>query len=525
MTNKIPITETNGVTKRRTRKTQSKLERILILVVFTSAIMVVFVNISLLTTSSTAESDDHHSVTNIILSTNSHSAARSGSNVNNNGDNKNAEKPMQQQQKPQTNNVRTNDGADQGRKNKKQAYAVDEKLMRILRHVGIQNATQLSEDDRKLLPTWDEIVDRVGNNGPRILGLETCKAYRAAVTTDKRVLGVAGPFNSGTHYLNEVLENNCIYKIPNKPDRKGNKGVMDQVPWGKHQSPRFRLIHNTQLGTTIHKKNDKIKAANNGKLDHPELPPDLEEMNRNVLPIVMVRDPFTWWQSMCKSRYSAHWYHIVPYHCPNFIANHVEKEWFFKKRVEVRKHYEGDPWKVDNVVEKANYTLDKEVIPLWVRYHSENWQHKSLAHMWTDWYKDYYDVEYPRLMIRLEDLVFYPHETLRQVCECAIGGDDTTDAGDGHFEYIGDENLVLSLDSAIRGSGAIDNVHGKDRVGLLGAMAKHAGPFSVSHRATGMTKEDLEFATNVLKDSETMSFFGYKVPLESHLEENRNKGT
>ena len=484
--------------------------------------MVVFVNISLLSTWSITGSDDHHSVTNIHSVTYSHSTARNGSNINNYDDKNDAKKPTQQQQQnPQTNNVRTDHGADQGRTNKKQAYTVDEKMMRILRHVGIQNASQLSEDDRKLLPTWDEVVDRVGNNGPRILGLETCKAYRAAVTTDKRLLGVAGPFNSGTHYLNEVLSKNCMYKRPNKPVKEHNEGVMDQVPWGKHQSPRFRLIHSRDLGSSISRENDKVKAANNGILDHPELPPDLEEINRNVLPIVMVRDPFTWWQSMCKSRYSAHWYHIVPDHCPNFIANHIEKEWFFKKRAEVRKHYEGDPWKVDNVVEKANYTLDKEVIPLWVRYHSENWQHKSLAHMWTDWYKDYYDAEYPRLMIRLEDLVFYPHETLRQVCECAIGGDDTTNAGDGYFEYIGDESLILSLDSAIKGG---DNIHGKDRVGLLGAMAKHAGPFSVSHRATGMTKEDLEFATNVLKESETMSFFGYKVPLESHLEQNRNNG-
>jgi hypothetical protein len=503
--------------------------------VFTSAIMVVFVNISLLTTSSFTESDDQHSVTNTHLSTISHnfsvaSAARGGSNVNSNGDNNNnnAEKPRQQQQQPKTNNVHANDGADQGRKNKKQVYTVDEKLMRILRHVGIQNSTQLSEDDRQLLPTWDEVVDRVGNNGPKILGLETCKAYRAAVSTDKRMLGVAGPFNSGTHYLNEVMSQNCIYKRPNKPNTKGNKGVLNQVPWGKHQSPRFRLVHNTQLGRSIDKANDQKKAENNGQLDHPKLPPDLEEFNRNVLPVVMVRDPFTWWQSMCKSRYSAHWFHVVPDHCPNFIANNVEKEWFFKNKLEVRKHYEGDPWKVDNVVEKANYTLDKKVVPLWVRYHSENWQHKSLAHMWTDWYKDYYDAEYPRLMIRLEDLVFYPHETLRQVCECAIGGGggDATDTEDGYFEYVGDENLVLSLDSAIRGNGnSIDNIHGKDRTGLLGAMAKHAGPYSVSHRATGMTKEDLEFAAKVLKDSDTMSFFGYKVPLESHLKQNRNNNT
>ncbi len=226
---------------------------------------------------------------------------------------------------------------------------------------------------------------------------------------------------------------------------------------------------------------------------------------------------------MCKTRYSAHWYHIVPLHCPNFIANHVEKEWFYKKKPEVRKYYEGDPWKIDNVMEKANYTLDKKVIPLWVRYHSENWKHESLAHMWTDWYKDYYDAEFPRLMIRLEDLVFYPHETIRQICECAGGSKDSND-GEGYFEYVGDENLVLSLETSIRGNHPmLDKIHGKDRVGLLGAMAKHAGNFSVTHRAQGMTKEDLEFATDVLKESDVMTYFQYKVPHESHLEQNQDQ--
>ena len=203
---------------------------------------------------------------------------------------------------------------------------------------------------------------------------------------------------------------------------------------------------------------------------------------------------------MCKVRYAAHWYHVVPDHCPNFIATEVEKEWFHKTKQQVKKHYDGDPWKVDNILEKANYTLDKKVIPLWVRYHSENRHHKSLAHMWTDWYKDYFDAEFPRLMIRLEDLVFYPHETLRQVCECVDGA-----------EYVGDSNLVLTLESSIQGGKMADNIHGKDRTGLVGAMAKHA----LSDRTKGMTSEDLQFAIDTLSDSETMKYFRYKLPAET----------
>ena len=510
---------TNDVTKRKTRTSRSKVEQKLVFVVFVTAISLVFINIYLVVTWTIEEPADHHGVEKTFKGRKidrNHVTMVDGATKNVHG----AKNPMQTK-----NNNTAIASADAGYQIMKEKYTVDERLMRILRHVGIQNASQLSEDDRRLLPTWDEVVDRVGNDGPRILGLETCKAYRSQVSSQKRMLGVAGPFNSGTHLLHELLMNNCMYVSRIKKGKKKNEGVLDQVPWGKHQSPRFRLLHNTQLGRNIDKANDKLKDKD-GKLDHPELPPRLREYNEDVLPIVMVRDPFTWWQSMCKSRYSAHWYHVVPDHCPNFIPNNVEKEWFFKRKIDVREHYDGDPWKIDNVIEKANYTLDKTVIPLWVRYHSENWHHKSLAHMWTDWYKDYYDVDYPRLMIRLEDLVFYPHETLGQVCECVIGEDEKDHAESGYFEYIGDENLILSLDSAIRGSGkGVDNIHGKERAGLLAAMAKHAGPHSVSHRVKGITKEDLEFAIKVLGDSETMSYFGYKAPLKNHLENNRNNTT
>eukprot|EP00536_Pseudo-nitzschia_multiseries_P017225 jgi/Psemu1/49916/gm1.49916_g len=266
---------------------------------------------------------------------------------------------------------------------------IDEKLLRILRHVGIYNSSQLTEEELSLLPTWEQVVDKFGDNGPVIRGLDTCSAYRAKVPAKKRKLGVAGPFNSGTHFLHEILANNCQgldgVKKPGK-EKLTNPNVLFQVPWGKHQSPPF--------------SSDPVT----GKLEHPPLPDDLLEYNEEVLPIVVVRDPYSWWQSMCRVRYAAHWYHVVPDHCPNFVPNHVEREWFNKTRKFLKKHYNGDNWKIDNVLNKANFTLDQQVIPLWVRYHSENRKHASLAHMWADWYNDYHEADFPRLLIRLEDL-------------------------------------------------------------------------------------------------------------------------
>ena len=190
---------------------RSKLERILILVVFVIAILVVFVNISLLTTSTFPESGNHHGVTKIHFETSGRNLSHV---VGSQGNSEANEKSGQTSDNPNAQHA--------------DVYTVDEKLMRILRHVGIESETQLSPEDRSLLPTWDEVVDRVGNDGPKILGLDTCKAYRSKVPQGKRKLAVAGPFNSGTHYLNEVMSNNCIYKIPGKITA-GNKGVLHQV--------------------------------------------------------------------------------------------------------------------------------------------------------------------------------------------------------------------------------------------------------------------------------------------------------
>ena len=41
--------------------------------------------------------------------------------------------------------------------------------------------------------------------------------------------------------------------------------------------------------------------------------------------------------------------------------------------------------------------------------------------MWREWNQAYVDVDFPRLMVRYEDLLFNSQETTREVCECAGG--------------------------------------------------------------------------------------------------------
>jgi hypothetical protein len=63
-----------------------------------------------------------------------------------------------------------------------------------------------------------------------------------------------------------------------------------------------------------------------------------------------------------------------------------------------------------------------------------------------------------------------------------------------------------------------DILHGKDRTGLLGAMAAHA----LSNRTRGMTRADVDFAPDALKDPETMKYFGYTLPTAGGRRQNGN---
>ena len=45
----------------------------------------------------------------------------------------------------------------------------------------------------------------------------------------------------------------------------------------------------------------------------------------------------------------------------------------------------------------------------------------SIVDMWREWNQAYVDVDFPRLMVRYEDLLFNSQETTKEVCECAGG--------------------------------------------------------------------------------------------------------
>lgn len=307
-----------------------------------------------------------------------------------------------------------------------------ERLVEILHEAGVEEldvATILS------LPTWDSVTKLYGE-GPVVVGLETCERFRNTIPLDDASIGTAGMFNTGTNPFAMYIESNCLMPH-NTHDRHG--GTRWQVPWGKH---------------TLASR----KWTNTAGHDH--------KVNKtNVLPVAIVRDPYSWMQSMCKHPYAAKWPHAAG-HCPNLVAN---------------------PY--DMGLPKAHLTSDH--IEIKVNYDPPV-HYESLAHYWTAWYREYLEADYPRLLVRFEDLQFHAKEMISIVCECAGAVPRDPNA---EFTYIVD-------------AGKWGNGHRGKQTNLISAMIKYG---TDAKRFSNMTKEDLEFAAGAL-DPELMQLFQYEMP-------------
>ena len=157
-------------------------------------------------------------------------------------------------------------------------------------------------------------------------------------------------------------------------------------------------------------------------------------------------------------------------------------------------YFNNDLAKVRNVLLKANFTLTMKTVPLNVRFKNEVARYESLAHFWKSWYQEYYDVDFPRLMVRLEDLVFHPYQTLQSICAC-VGG-----------TFVSKQNFTL-LARSVKSSK--DLAHSRTRkTDFVSAIHLHLR----SNRTQGMTLDDVAFSQQVLDDSIVRQYFGYEPP-------------
>lgn len=141
----------------------------------------------------------------------------------------------------------------------------DNPLIKIFQAAGV-NMEDLSEKNVANLPiVYREMKRMYGSNNmrePVVWGMHTCEEYRNKVPRERRYTATAGLFNTGTNAMEFHLRKNL------------QVSSRWQVPWGKHRVAAVRLKHTA---------------------------PGMTKMNQeDALPIVMVRDPYHWMQSMVR---------------------------------------------------------------------------------------------------------------------------------------------------------------------------------------------------------------------------------
>eukprot|EP00934_Nitzschia_sp_Nitz4_P008239 Nitzschia sp. Nitz4//scaffold37_size175936//13709//17211//NITZ4_002025-RA/size175936-snap-gene-0.253-mRNA-1//-1//CDS//3329549725//8229//frame0 len=308
-----------------------------------------------------------------------------------------------------------------------------ERLVGILNDAGVE---ELDTETVLSLPTWKSVTKLYGEE-PVIIGLETCERFRNTIPLDDASIGTAGMFNTGTNPFAMYIEDNCIMPF-NTHDSHG--GTRWQVPWGKH---------------TLASRKWTNTAGHDGKVN-----------KTNVLPVAIVRDPYSWMQSMCKHPYDARWPRSAE-HCPNLVPTEEEKATATDPSI------------------YANGT-----VPVTIKYKPPA-HFPTIAHYWTEWYKEYLEADYPRLIVRFEDLQFHAKEMISAVCECA--GAVPRDPG-GEFTYV--------VDAGKWGAG-----HKGEQTNLITAMIKYG---TDAKRFDKMTKEDMKLAATAL-DPELMKLLDTKT--------------
>ncbi|KAL3823203.1 hypothetical protein ACHAXA_003482 [Cyclostephanos tholiformis] len=298
-----------------------------------------------------------------------------------------------------------------------------ERLWAMLR---TRNVTTVDSNYWSTIPPWETIVRNIrrrrasrgdddgDDDGPIIHGLDTCESFRNKTSSDpsQRRIAPGGMFNTGTNYLSVLLEYNCqnpsrVAKFHGKAKR--GHGNEWEVPWGKHTPASMRGSYT--------------------KYNHTKYTID------EVLPVVLIRNPYGWMKSMCRHPYTATWngMHEDEATCPRLKLSEGGGE--------------------EEVGGKDDIGGGGGYVPVDVKYGSGTSRYRSLGHLWNDWYGEYFygDNErnstrdtrapFPRLIIRFEDVIFYPYEVTRQVCECAGGvlghrEDDKDVPDDGTFHYV-----------------------------------------------------------------------------------------
>lgn len=297
-------------------------------------------------------------------------------------------------------------------------------LLRILEQAKV-NVTDCTD-----LPTWEQVASLYGES-PVIIGQERCEEFRRRVQTSNNnsVPRIAGLYNTGTNALAKLWEVN--WNVDELAWFNPKSHFKFDVPWGKHVPLSW------QSNVTVPPLNPTPKGL--------------------VLPVVLVRDPFWWMQSMCKNPYGAKWQHSAEL-CPNLVQE------------------EGS-----SIPVTTKYTFGKQSKKP-IRF---SISYDSLVHLWNAYYREYLESRHPRLLIRFEDILFHGPAVLQAISDCVGVPMEKS------FEYFVEKSKH----------------HGEGGTGFLQALVKYG---SSSGRVNHYNDRDLAFAVNNL-DSTLLQKFNYQL--------------
>lgn len=347
------------------------------------------------------------------------------------------------------------------------------------------------------IPPFTDFTKMYGDK-PIILGLDRCEVYQNSIDPPERMFGAAGyvhrilltlslgkqcfvqivfflflpflfvfsptflllplfshppicitrMFNTGTNLLYELMEANCHNRARMEKYDKNTHGLRWQVPWGKHSPLSYRVSHKAKQGM------------------------GLNELN--FFAVMVLKDPYTWMQSLCRNSYTARWKHHKD-HCPNLIPNDVDKD----------HHFVTD--------EDHEKDLKRNGIPISIDYNPNTSHYAHMADAWNTWNGAYIDADFPRLIIRFEDLLLHARAVITEICRC-YGG---TLVNETHIQYI-----ATSAKKPEHG-------HSGATSGFVEALLLYS---NATNRVKSFTREDLLFANKTLNQT-IMTLLSYSQPL------------
>ena len=294
----------------------------------------------------------------------------------------------------------------------------------------------------KLPPGWSSTIERkYGQTIPRIIigddekdtgQQKYCERYRRSVVPNRRWVAPAGLFHTGTNLMANLLTQTCHWDV--EVDHNNNNNNNNNIEHKEYNIKEDNSVSkNTSMtsrsGTTgvqqnrkhkkkphwqvVYGKHNPIQAATEDSYRIPRHPYNSIQHLNNVMAVVMVRHPLDWIRSVCKQPFAISW--NASNNSTDVIHDGSSKNTTHKEQPQ-----------------KQNLPCPSLESDIYVDGY-KMLHYSNLLELWKIWNRDYYNYDpqkksnasHPalggRIMVRLEDLVFAPRETLSKICEC-VGG-------------------------------------------------------------------------------------------------------